>query len=275
MPSQPNKRRRHPSSNRSAEATKHGRPDRRKSQGSSYRSFALIHEDSHILAVSKPDGLLVTMAESNEQTLQDQVRKHTRKSPEPDAQLPSAVHRLDRYTSGIVLFGRTKRGLDGLSRLIRENEMQKQYYLLTVGDLPENNGRIDIPLKAIEAGKKRMIAAKSNDIGAQESITDFEVEERLRDPSGQAYTLVRATLLTGRTHQLRVHFSEIGYPIAGDSIYGVKGPNRFLRERAKLLRQFLHARQLEFDHPVTGQHLQLQAKLPKDLVKILHFLRGK
>lgn len=230
-------------------------------RGSSYRSFAIVHEDEHLLVVSKPAGLLTNMAEDGEQTLQDQLRAHFR---QPEI---AAVHRLDRFTSGLVVFGRTTKALEALGALVRDGKLEKRYWVLTVGVPQPASGRIDAAMERIEHPRRKMQVSTAGH--AQPALTDYNVEETLGD-----YALVSARIHTGRTHQLRVHFEHIGCPVAGDNIYGNKKANAELRQKHGLQRQFIHARELELEHPVTGKTLKLQAKLPKDLSRVLKSLRG-
>ncbi|MCB9893988.1 MAG: RluA family pseudouridine synthase [Planctomycetes bacterium] len=233
---------------------------RKPQRGSSYRSFAIVYEDEHLLVVSKPAGLLTNMAEDGEQTLQDQLRKHF-KQPEI-----AAVHRLDRYTSGLVVFGRTPGALSALGEMLRDGGFEKRYWVLTAGVPNPRRGTIDVPLAKIEHPRRKV--AVSNAPEAQSAVTDYQVEEEL-----PGFALVAATIRTGRTHQLRAHFEHLGFPIAGDNIYGNKKANGELRHHFGLQRQFIHARELAFRHPVTGAELKLQAKLPKDLSGVLKSLR--
>jgi RluA family pseudouridine synthase len=233
---------------------------RKPQRGSSYRSFAIVHEDEHLIVVSKPAGLLTNMAEDGEQTLQDQLRKHF-KQPEI-----AAVHRLDRFTSGLVVFGRSPAALSALGELLREEGFSKRYWVLTCGCPKPRTGQINTPLVKIDHPRRKV--AVSNAPEAQTAITDYEVKETIGD-----FALVAASIQTGRTHQLRAHFEHLGCPVAGDNIYGNKKINGALRHHCGLQRQFIHARELEFEHPVTAQKLKLQARLPKDLSRVLKSLR--
>ena len=234
---------------------------RRPQRGSNFRSFAIAFEDEHLLVVSKPAGLLTNMSEDGEQTLQDQLRKHYHQPA------IAAVHRLDRFTSGLVVFGRTAVTLSTLSELLREGGFEKRYWVLTVGVPKQKKGTINAPLAKIEHPRRKVEV--SNAPHAQTAITDYVVEEELN-----GYALIAATIRTGRTHQLRAHFEHLGQPVAGDNIYGNKRVNNDLRLTSGLQRQFIHARGLEFEHPGTGENLNLQAKLPKDLSRVLKDLRG-
>ncbi|MDC1143016.1 RluA family pseudouridine synthase [Planctomycetota bacterium] len=230
-----------------------------------YRSFALIHEDPHLLVVSKPAGLLVNMSEGKEQTLEDQVRANVAKSTEPGACPPTTVHRLDRYTSGLVIFGRTKRALSEMGKLVAAGGIKKTYWVLVAGRPEPATGTIDAPIKKIKQELRR--AEVSDDSVAQRAVTHYKITEELGD-----FTMLECVIETGRTHQLRVHFEYIGTPIGGDGIYGRRKKNGWLRHNG-LDRQFIHARELSFTHPITGKETRLTAKLPKDLSRVLKTLR--
>ncbi|MCF6228853.1 MAG: RluA family pseudouridine synthase [Planctomycetes bacterium] len=242
-----------------------------------YRSYALIHEDPHLLIVTKPAGLLVNMAEKREQTLEDQVRAAASESDEYDACLPTTIHRLDRYTSGLVIFGRTKRALSEMGKLVAAGAIKKTYWVLVSGlsadkgDSPLKKGgqsplsTINVPIKKVKKDLRR--AEVSDDEVAQEAITHYKTIEELGD-----FSLVEAIIETGRTHHLRVHFKYIGAPIGGDGIFGRRKMNGRLNHIG-LKRQFIHARELEFTHPITGKQIKETAKLPKDLSRILKELR--
>jgi RluA family pseudouridine synthase len=233
----------------------------RPGRGSNFRSFALVYEDAHLLVVSKPGGLLTNMAEDGEQTLQDQLRVHFN---QPEI---AAVHRLDRFTSGLVLFGRTAGALEALGALVREGKLEKRYWVLTVGVPKPAAGHIDAPMERIEHPRRKMQVSTA--AHARPALTDYEVEEAI---GGCA--LVNARIHTGRTHQLRVHFAHLGCPVAGDSIYGNKRANAELRREHGLQRQFIHARELMLTHPFSGEALDLRAKLPRDLSRVLKSLRA-
>ncbi|MEE9310791.1 MAG: RluA family pseudouridine synthase [Planctomycetota bacterium] len=230
-----------------------------------YRSYALIYEDAHLLIVTKPAGLLVNMAEKREQTLEDQVRATTSNSEEYDACPPTTIHRLDRYTSGLVIFGRTKRALSEMGKQVAAGAIKKTYWLLVSGLDGPKEGTVDVPIKKVKKELRR--AEVSDEEVAQQAVTHFKAIEELGD-----YSLVEAIIETGRTHQLRVHFEYIGAPIGGDGIYGRRKMNGRLNHIG-LKRQFIHARELEFKHPITGEQVKKSAKLPKDLSRILKELR--
>jgi len=239
-------------------------PKPKPQRGSSFRSFAVAHEDAHLVVVAKPAGVLTNQAESDEQTLEDQVRTGLAKSLEPDAISPTVVHRLDRFTSGLVVLARTRRALEALNAMVRDGKIEKRYWVLTVG-VPEGK-RIDAALERHEDGKRMMRVSSAEH--AQPALTEFQVEEDLG-----GFALIAARIHTGRTHQLRVHFAHIGCPVAGDGIYGDRKANAKLRQAHGLQRQFIHARELSFQHPITHSKLALTARLPKDLSRVLKSLR--
>jgi RluA family pseudouridine synthase len=186
-------------------------------------------------------------------------------SPEPDACSPTPVHRLDRFTSELVIFGRTKTALSEMGKLVATGGVKKTYWVLVVGKPDPAQGTIDARIKKVKKDLRR--AEVSEDDVAQSAITHYEVYEEIG-----GYTLVECVIETGRTHQLRVHFEHIGTPIAGDGIYGQRKKNGWLRKKG-LERQFIHARELQFKHPITNQEIRLTAKLPKDLSRVLKTLR--
>lgn len=232
-----------------------------------YRSYAQIYEDQHLLIVTKPAGLLVNMAEKREQTLEDQLRASTKESSEYDACPPTTIHRLDRFTSGLVIFGRTKRALSEMGKLVASGAIKKTYWVLVSGLVEPKEGTINVPIKKVKKDLRR--AEVSDEDVAQQAITHYKVIEELGE-----YSLVETVIETGRTHQLRVHFEYIGAPIGGDGIYGRRKMNGQLNHNTGLNRQFIHARELEFTHPMTGEQIKKTAKLPKDLSRVLKELRS-
>lgn len=232
-------------------------------QAAGRQSFAVIHQDDDILCVAKPGDMLVNMGRDDELTLQHHVRKHVPRSKAKDAVDASAVHRLDRHMSGLVLFGRTQRALEALHEMIRRGEIEKYYAVLTCGVPREREGEIDAPLEEHGEVRGRRVRV-SDDDDAMEALTHYKVEERWGD-----IALLNVRIFTGRSHQIRVHLAHINCPVAGDKVYGDKAGNRYLREKMSLDRQFLHAKRLVFTHPFTGKRMDLTAKLPKELANVL------
>jgi 23S rRNA pseudouridine1911/1915/1917 synthase len=178
----------------------------------------------------------------------------------PDAERPGVVHRLDRDTSGLLVLARDDAAYEVLQRAMAGREIEREYLALVEGIPPARTGLIDAPI-----GRDRRVRTRmSTDTGApREARTRFEVDRTLGDRAA----LLRVTLETGRTHQVRVHLEAIGHPVAGDAEYGTAG-------RFGLERQFLHAHRLAFDHPVSGARLELRSPLPEDLQRALDTLEG-
>jgi 23S rRNA pseudouridine955/2504/2580 synthase len=175
------------------------------------------------------------------------------------------VHRLDRDTSGVLVFAKTRAGLTGLQAAIRANEVTKQYLCLMVGHPPKARFDVNAPLqKSILQGGERMVRVSE---GGKPSLTFFREIEQY---SGAR--LMQATLGTGRTHQIRVHAAHIGHPLAGDTKYGDKEANKRFRDRG-LNRLFLHASHMSFE--LDGRSYSFSAQLPEDLKSFLDALAAK
>lgn len=235
--------------------------------------FPILYEDENILVVNKPKGLLVHGDEGEKRiTLQNMVLNYLKDKGEWDPSdlkgyIPSPAHRLDRNTSGIVIFGKNLPTLQQLLNLFREREqIEKRYLLLVRGDISER-GQINLPLiKDAQRGKVRVGIIEK---GAKPALTKYH---RLKNyPAG--CSLVEAELLTGRTHQLRVHFAAIGHPIIGDSKYGDFGVNESFEKLYGLHNQFLHASYFKFlkidGHLGYLSGRSFEAPLPKKEKEIL------
>jgi 23S rRNA pseudouridine955/2504/2580 synthase len=179
----------------------------------------------------------------------------------PHAEL-ELVHRLDRDTSGCLLLAKRRSALRELHRLIRAGAMDKRYLALLVGPLPHRETRVDAPLrKNILQSGERLVR-----VDTQQGKPALTIFRRLRELG--AYTLVEARLVTGRTHQIRVHAAHMGTPVAGDEKYGDEAANRTLRGLG-LKRLFLHAAALTFQPEQGGEPLRIEAPLPAELEAVL------
>lgn len=209
--------------------------------------FPILYEDDNILVIDKPKGLLVHGDEGEKRiTLQNMVLNYLKDKREwdPDSLtgfIPSPAHRLDRNTSGIVIFGKNLPALQKLLTLFRERtQIEKRYTLLVRGTTSER-GEINYPL--IKDSNKKMVKVGTIQKGAKPALTRFH---RIKSYTC-GFSLVEAELLTGRTHQLRVHFAAIGHPIVGDSKYGDFKVNENFEKLYGLKNQFLHASYFKFD----------------------------
>jgi len=207
----------------------------------------LVYEDEHILVVDKPAGLVVHPGAGHSgDTLVDALAG---KLGGGDPDRPGIVHRLDRDTSGLLAATRTGEAYERMSRLVRERALERTYLALVEGRPRSRRGRIDAPIGRDRHDPTR-ISLDSDSV--RDAVTHFEVEELF-----DRHALLRVTLETGRMHQIRVHLQAIDLPVVGDRVYG--------RADASLGRQFLHAAELVFPHPITGARVETVSPLPNDL----------
>lgn len=238
----------------------------------------IVYEDENLLIVDKPAGLLVHGDETEKRlTLHNKVLNYlcAKKEYDPDNTLgfaPSPAHRLDRNTSGLVIFGKNLPTLQQLLELFRSKEqIEKTYTALLVG-IPPSEGTIDLPLvKDATAGQVKVGRLEK---GAKTAVTKYRVLKKYGD-----YALVEAILVTGRTHQLRAHFQAIRHPIVGDAKYGDFRVNRLFAEKFGLKYQFLHAATFTFLNPggklayMAGR--SFSAELPRLKANILSGIANK
>jgi 23S rRNA pseudouridine1911/1915/1917 synthase len=227
----------------------------------------IVYEDPGLLAVNKSAGIVVHPAPGHSGgTLVNAVLAHCPELASSGGERPGIVHRLDRDTSGLILVAKNEKVRRALQRQFKDHLVQKAYLALLDGHLQPAWGRIEAPVGRDPHHRQRMAVLA----GGREAVTEYHVLEQFSHQTGQVagdYTLVEAEPLTGRTHQIRVHFSSIGHPVIGDAVYGRR------KCRLPVSRQFLHARRLRFKHPLTGEHLELEAPLPEDLATVLELLR--
>jgi 23S rRNA pseudouridine955/2504/2580 synthase len=220
------------------------------------REFPVLLEDEHLIAVDKPAGVAVHGGSGVSFGVIEQLRQ-----ARPAAKFLELVHRLDRETSGILLVAKKRSALTNLQDQFRERETGKTYLALVNGAWPARNKVIDLPLhKYLQAdGERRVKVVAKDDPDGMRSITLVKVAQRLEN-----FTLLEVTIKTGRTHQIRVHLASQGHPIAGDDKYGDFDLNRALQKQG-LKRMFLHAWRLQFNHPASGERIELMSPLPPEL----------
>jgi 23S rRNA pseudouridine1911/1915/1917 synthase len=221
----------------------------------------IVYEDAHLIVVNKPAGLAVHPGPGHSGgTLVNALLAHCPDLPGiGGVQRPGIVHRLDKDTSGLIVVAKDERSLNRLASQMKDRETQKTYLALVDGRPEPPEALIDAPIGRDPNNRQRMMVRPPGSATARDAQTAYRVRETYR-----GYTLVEATLLTGRTHQIRVHFASIGHPIVGDSVYG--------KTSALSPRQFLHAWRLGFKHPVDGRELSFEAPLPEDLQAVLDAL---
>ncbi|HVE51501.1 MAG TPA: RluA family pseudouridine synthase [Casimicrobiaceae bacterium] len=231
------------------------------------RSLAIVHEDDDFLAVDKPPGLAVHGGSGISAGLIESLR-----AARPEARFLELVHRLDRDTSGLLLVAKRRPALTALHAMFRDGAIDKRYRLLVRGRWRDEKRTVKLPLHryATREGERRVRV--DDDLGRAAATTFRRLQAwPLRDPP---LALLEAELLTGRTHQIRVHLAHLGFPLAGDEKYGDFAWNRELAKRG-LKRMFLHAAVLAFAHPTAGTPVVLEAALPPDLAGFLNTLASE
>jgi len=224
----------------------------------------VLFEDDHLVVVDKPAGLAVHGGSGIASGLIEQMR-----AARPDARFLELVHRLDRDTSGVMLIAKKRAALVELHRQLRDGEVDKRYLVLVRGRWRDDKRRVRLPLHkfATKEGERRV---RVDEEAGQHAETTFRKQAAWldRDPP---LALLEAELETGRTHQIRVHLTHLGFPLAGDDKYGDFAWNRTLSKQG-LKRMFLHAKELAFTHPASGESMRFEAPLPRDLAKFLEAL---
>ncbi len=223
--------------------------------------FAVAFEDEYLLVVDKPPGVVVHPARGHPTGTLAQALAGRAAGGE-DVWRAGIVHRLDRDTSGLLVVAKSDAVHRALRALLTAREIHREYLALVDGVPPARTGTIDAP---IGRDRRDPVLNSIDTARPRPATTHFEIVEALA--GGQAGTLLRVVLDTGRTHQIRVHMAAIGHPVVGDRAYG--GPMRF-----GLRRQFLHAARLSFVHPVTAAAIDLTSPLPADLEAALSAARS-
>lgn len=221
-------------------------------------NIEILYEDDDIAIVNKPQGMLThPTGKKSEGTLVNALLFHLKNLSQIGGVLrPGIVHRLDKDTSGLLVVAKNDFAHQILSRDLKERKIKRIYYALVKGEVLNNEGKISIPLTKNFKSKKFV---KPSLVG-KEAETSFKVLERYK-----GYTLLEVYLKTGRTHQIRVHLSFIGYPIVGDKVYGVSDK--------ELNGQLLHAKKLILNHPRTGERLEFESPLPEYFENFLKTLQ--
>jgi 23S rRNA pseudouridine1911/1915/1917 synthase len=209
-------------------------------------------QDEHLAVVDKPAGLVVHPGAGRRGgTLVDALAGLIAGGDDPTR--PGIVHRLDRDTSGLLVVARSQKAYERLSALVRARELERTYLALVRGRPASRSGRIEAPIgRDRDDPTRRSLDTDS----PRDAITHFEVVETHGESA-----LLRVTLETGRTHQIRVHLAAIELPVVGDTVYGIRDP--------ELGRQFLHATRLAFAHPFTGEQIEVDSPLPPELAGYL------
>ena len=225
--------------------------------------LTVVYEDEDIIVINKARGMVVHPATGNYSgTLVNALLEHCNDlSGINGVARPGIVHRLDKDTSGVMIAAKTDRAHIHLAEQIKEHTASRRYLTIVHGNIKEEQGVIKGPIGRHPSDRKKMAVTFVN---SKEAITNFRIVERFG-----AYTLVECKLLTGRTHQIRVHMAYIGHPVVGDPKYGPE------RNHFSIEGQALHSAELTIKHPVTGEKMVFTAALPEDMESILLELRKK
>ncbi|MEO6421779.1 MAG: RluA family pseudouridine synthase [Candidatus Nitrotoga sp.] len=224
--------------------------------------FPILYEDDALLVIDKPSGIAVHGGSGVSFGIIEQLR-----SARPQAKFLELVHRLDRETSGVLLLAKKRSALINLHEQMRDGKNDKRYLCLVLGEWQNVKQHVKLPLHKFNTqnGEKRVMVREDG----LSSHTIFILQKNWPE-----FSLLEAQLKTGRTHQIRVHLSHLGFPIAGDYKYGDFERNKGLIKRG-LKRMFLHAHSITFTHPLTDEVMQLSAPLPNELQGFMDDLAGK
>jgi 23S rRNA pseudouridine1911/1915/1917 synthase len=233
----------------------------------------IVYEDGDLAVINKPAGMMVhagsgaTEDARNRGTLVNALLHYLNELSSAGGPLrPGIVHRLDKQTSGLIVVAKNDVTHARLSSMFSRRQVRKLYLALVQGDLPQDRGTVNAPISRDVVRRTRMTTRREGGRGA---VSHWEVLRRIRGPYG-SFTLVSVRIETGRTHQIRVHMASLGHPVVGDTLYGAASAIAPLAgtgglPRLVLPRNFLHAAELEFAHPGSGERLTLVSNLPADL----------
>ncbi|KAA3635902.1 MAG: RluA family pseudouridine synthase [Calditrichaeota bacterium] len=239
----------------------------------------ILYDDKYLAVVNKPAGMVTHPGAGNRSgTLVNALLYHFKNlSSSSDPERPGIVHRLDKDTSGLLLIAKDDNVYTKLQTAIQNRDVKRTYLALICGHVTEDIGEIDLPIGRSIKNRKKMTVTTVN---SREAVTHFKLLNRYR-----TYDLLEVNLMTGRTHQIRVHFAHLGHPIFGDPDYGgrdkwhrgIFGPEKPLGKKILgiMKRQALHAQKLAFEHPVTKEKIELESKLPDDYNKLLNILNNE
>ena len=221
----------------------------------------ILYQDRDIVVINKPCGMVVHPAAGNEDgTLVNALMYHIRDLSGIGGEMrPGIVHRLDKDTSGLILVAKNDKAHTVMSEQFKSRTMEKHYRAVAFGSFSQDTDLIDAPIARHPVDRKKMAVVPDG----KPSQTEWRVIERLR---GATYLDVH--LLTGRTHQIRVHMQSVGHPLLGDKIYA---PH--IKTSVHVPRLMLHAYSLAFTHPITGEHMELTAPIPEQFSTVLNKLR--
>ncbi|MBF8808016.1 MAG: RluA family pseudouridine synthase [Enterococcus lacertideformus] len=219
----------------------------------------IVYEDEAVAVINKPQGMVVHPSAGHPNgTMVNALMYHVKDLSTINGMIrPGIVHRIDKDTSGLLMVAKNDQAHESLAKQLKDKTSLRKYVALVHGIIPHEKGTINAPIGRSKVNRKMQAIREDG----KPAVTHFNVLERFNE-----FTLVELTLETGRTHQIRVHMKYIGYPLAGDPVYG---PSKTLKGNG----QFLHAKLLGFAHPVTGEIMVFESSLPEVFKKTLEKLR--
>lgn len=232
----------------------------------------IVYEDDDILVVNKPSGMVVHPAAGNAGgTLVNALLFHCGGSLSGIGGVvrPGIVHRIDKDTSGLLVVAKNDAAHAGLAEQIKVHAVRRVYHAILVGNLREETGTVDAPIGRHPVDRKKMAVIRDGSHMAREAVTHYRVLEHL-----SGFCHVECRLETGRTHQIRVHMASLGHPILGDPVYGGDKTAFEARHKGLLHGQALHAAELNFVHPRTGEEMHFSCPLPEEMERALVLLRS-
>ena len=218
----------------------------------------IVYEDDDLMVINKDNGVVVHPGNGNyEDTLVNGLMYYTDNLSESDFR-PGIVHRIDAYTTGLIMIAKNTKAHEFLSSQLKEKTVTRRYIALVWGVINNDTGTIDAPIGRSKKDRKKMAVTDEN---SKHAVTNFKVLERYKNA-----TLIELKLETGRTHQIRVHMDYIGHPVINDPVYGNK---KIINEYG----QCLHAKVLGFVHPTTNEYMEFDSELPNEFIDIINMFK--
>ncbi len=229
--------------------------------------LAVCYEDQDIAVVDKPAGLVVHPGAGNRRgTLVNALLdRFNDLSDAGGSDRPGIVHRLDKWTSGLIIVAKNNQSHHRLSKSFEKRRVGKTYLALVHGNPRAGTGEIDLSIGRDRKARTKMSVRHE---GGRTALSEYRTLEKLK-----VFSLLEVRIRTGRTHQIRVHLSAIGHPVVGDNVYGEKANRVFARKHGDLGRYFLHASAIEFPHPATGTTMEFSSAIPAELARLLETIR--
>lgn len=241
------------------------------------KSIKVLYEDEYLAVIEKPSGLVVnvSLSQKNNLTLQNWLEDINwigeANSDSDFAKRCGIVHRLDKETSGVMIIAKKEQAFIELQRQFKEREIKKTYLTLVYGEIKDlkigEKLTIDAPIGRNPKNRERFAVVEDG----RAAITSIKLIEVIAAENGEKFSLLECYPETGRTHQIRVHLTALGYSVIGDQVYS--GRNRIKRNKSNFNRQFLHAAKIAFTHPITKEKLTVTSDLPDDLLSMINFIK--